>query len=168
MSLGGHGVSFMDTCEVDPHDGEYISLESALRAYLHYIDAGKFVVDTTERGDYGDGCACEDWRYEGYLPIELEMTLDTWDSLIELIASKMPGSPSTETDEVLIPLSVLDQQPSIPLFARAFLSRAKKPPSEMVAPELLVPDEGFAYRVGAQLAKRYGPATESVQLRCPT
>lgn len=168
MSLNGHGVSFMDTCEVDPHDGEYMSLESALRSYLHYIDAGKFVVDTAERGDYGDGCACEGWRYEGYLPIEVEMALDTWDSLVESIASKMPGSPSTETDEVLIPLSVLDQQPSIPLFARAFLSRAKKPPFKMIAPELLVPDEGFVHRVGAQLAKRYGPATESLQLRCPT
>lgn len=37
-----------------------------------------------------------------------------------------------------------------------------------MAPELLVSDEEFVHRVGYQLAKRYGPATESLQLRCPT
>lgn len=68
----------------------------------------------------------------------MESTLDLWNQVVDSIASRMPGSPETETDEVLVPLSVLDRYPSIPTFAREFLSRAKKPPFKMIAPELQV------------------------------
>jgi hypothetical protein len=164
MYLEEHLVSFLETCEDDPSEVGYVTLESALQRYLNYIDAGKFVVDTSyERGAYGDGGRCEGWRYEGYLPVELDMTLELWDNLVNLIASKMPGSPSTETDESLIPLSILDQYPAIPLFAKAFLSRAKKPPFKMIAPELQVPDEGFIHRIGSILGQRYGPSTDLSQ-----
>ena len=164
MYLDEHSVSFMETCEDDPSEVGYVTLESALQRYLSYIDAGKFVVDTSyERGAYDDRCRCEGWRYEGYLQVELDMTLDLWNNLINLIASKMPGSPSTATDEFLILLSILDQHPAIPLFARAFLSRAKKPPLKMIAPELQVPDEGSMHRIGSILSQRYGPATDLSQ-----
>lgn len=169
MYLDDHTVSFIETCEDEPTEALYVDLEGTLKSYLDYIDAGKFVVDARyERSGYGDGSACEGWRYEGYLPVELDMTIELWSNLVDLIASKMPDSPSTETDEVLIPVSVLEQHPSIPLFARAFLSRAKKPPFRMIAPELLVPDGGFVQRLGAQLDQRYEPAMACEQLRCPT
>ncbi|KAJ8112297.1 hypothetical protein OPT61_g5310 [Boeremia exigua] len=169
MFLNTHGVGLLETCEDEPSECSYIALETALKSYLDYINLGKFVVDTSdERSGYGDELACEGWRYEGYLPVELETTLDIWANLVDLITSRMPGSPSTETEDVLIPLSVLDQHPSIPLFARAFLSRAKKPPFRMIAPELLVPDEEFVHRVGSHLDLLYAPATDPLQLRCPT
>lgn len=110
-----------------------------------------------ERGDYGDGCACE-----VEVPIKLEMMLETWDSLVNLITSKMPGLPSTKTDEVLISCLFSISNLQVPLFASAFLSRAKKPPFKMVAPELLVPDDEFIHRFDSQLAERYGPVTESL------
>ncbi len=169
MYLGDHDVAFLETCEDEPAEVGYVPFEYTLRLYLSYIDAGKFVVDTSyELGGYGDGLAIQGWRYQGYTPLEMECPLDIWNKLVDAIASKMPGSPTTETDEVLVPLSVLDQYPSIPLFAREFLSRAKKPPFKMIAPELQVPDEEFVHRVGFQLGQKYASATDVSQLRCPS
>jgi hypothetical protein len=127
MYLDEHAVAFVETSEDEVHELEYGLLENALIRYLNYIDAGKFVVDTSyELGGYGDGSAIQGWRYQGYLPIEMELTLDFWNQLVDLIASRVPGSPSTKTNEVLVPLSVLNRYPPIPLFARNFLSRARK------------------------------------------
>lgn len=121
MYLDEHAVAFVETSEDEVHELEYGLLENALTRYLNYIDAGKFVVDTSyELGDYGDGSAIQGWRYQGYLSIEMDLTLDFWSQLFDLIASRMPGSPATETNEVLVPLSILDRYPSIPLFAREF------------------------------------------------
>ncbi|KAJ4374505.1 hypothetical protein N0V86_007374 [Didymella sp. IMI 355093] len=169
MYLDEHTVAFLETCEDEPHEIGYGSFEGALRRYLAYIDAGKFVVDTSyELGDYGDGSAIEGWRYQGYLPLEMEATLNIWNQLVDTIASKMPGSLMAESNESMIPLSVLDRYPAIPLFAREFLSRAKAPPFKTIAPKLQVPDEDFIDRVGTQLDQLYEPATDPSQIRIPT
>ena len=92
----------------------------------------------------------------------MEYTWDVWDLLVDKITKRMPRTPTPETEEVLIPISVLDLYPSIPLFARDFLSRAKKLPVKMIAPALQVPDVNFVHRIGLQLGKRYQPATDSL------
>jgi hypothetical protein len=169
MHLDTHGVTLLDTAEDDPFEAEYVEFEGTLRRYLRYIDAGKFAVDTSyERSGYEDELACQGWRYEGWLGPEMEYTLDVWNLLIDRIAERMPETPATETDEILIPTSVLDLCPSIPLFARAFLSRAKKPPFKVIAPELQVPDVDFVHRVGFQLGQKYKSATDPLELRCPS
>ncbi|KAF1362143.1 hypothetical protein EJ07DRAFT_153710 [Lizonia empirigonia] len=87
----------------------------------------------------------------------MENTFVLWNQIVDSIASKMPGSQAIYADEVLIPLSVLDRYPSVPLFVREFLSRARNPPFKMIAPELQVPGEDFAHRMGFQLARDSPP-----------
>jgi len=98
----------------------------------------------------------------------MECTLDYWNQLVDLIASKMPGSPSTETNEILVLHSILDRYPSIPLFAREFLSRAKKPPFKKIAPELQLPDADLVHRVGFQLGQLYEAASDPSEVRVRT
>lgn len=96
MYLNEHAVSLIETREDDPSEASYNTLESALKSYLSYIDAGKFVLDAIyECSGYGDESACEGWKCEAYLPVELDTTIELWGNIVELIASKMPGSPST-------------------------------------------------------------------------
>lgn len=64
MYLDEHAVAFVETSEDEPHELEYELLEKTLTRYLNYIDAGKFIVDTSyELGGYGDGSAVQGWRY---------------------------------------------------------------------------------------------------------
>ncbi|KAF2631061.1 hypothetical protein BU25DRAFT_481532 [Macroventuria anomochaeta] len=127
MYLDEHTVSFLETSEDEPGGVGYGPFEGTLRRHLSYIDAGKFFVDTSPQlGSWGDTMSIQGWRYQGYIPFEMENTLDLWNQVVDSIASRMPGSPTTETDEVLIPLFVLDRYQPIPLFAREFLSRARK------------------------------------------
>ena len=164
MYLDEHTVSFLETSEDEPGEVGYGPFEGALRRYLSYVDAGKFFVETSpELGSWGDTTSIQGWRYRGYTPLEMENTLDLWNQVVDSIAARMPGSPTTEMDQVLIPLSVLDRYPSIPLFAKEFLSRAKESPFKNIAPELQILDEDFVHRVGFQLGQHYPAATDPSQ-----
>jgi hypothetical protein len=112
-SLDAHAVTLSDTAREDPYEAEYVEFEGTLRRYLSYIDARKFVVDTSyEHSGYGDELAYQGWRYEGWLEEEMEFTLHVWNTLIDKIAERTPGAPTAETHEVLVPLSILDFYPS--------------------------------------------------------
>lgn len=160
MYLDEHTVAFLETSEDEPREIDYGSFEYAPKRYLAHIDAGRFVVDTSyELGGYGDGSAVEGWRSQSYTPLEMEAALELWNQVVDIITSEMPASPKMDTEEALILLSVLDRYPSIPLLARKFLSRTKKPPFKTIAPEVQVPDEEFVHRIWFQLGQLYKPAT---------
>lgn len=165
MYLDEHAVAFIDTSEDEPHELEYGLPEETLTRYLNYINAGKFVVDTLcELGGYGHGSAIEGWSYQGHFPFEMECKQDVWNQLIDLVDSRIPGSPLNKANKVLVSPSIFDRYPSVPLLARDFLSRARKPPFKIIAPELQMPDDDLVHYEVFQLGLLYGPASDPSQI----
>lgn len=160
MSLTSAQVCLLEDAFAEPQQCVFADLDVVLEAYLRCIEAGKFVVDAVAPGfGDGDGLVAQGWRVEPWTEGELSAALQRWDGLVEAIVKRMPGDAAkaemaTEESSVLVPAELLNAYPAIPPFARAFLSRAKKPPFTSIAPHLQVPDVPFIQRVGSQLSKR--------------
>ena len=166
MSLTTHQVCYTHDIFDNPRERLWGDLYTVLEIYKRCIDSGKFVVDANHPG-FGDqeGLVTQGWRFEEWTDGELDLALSRWASLVDAIVGKMPtqadevASQSENDSDGLIPASVLDLYPAIPPFARAFLSRAKKPPFTSIAPQLQVPDVAFIHRVGSQLREKYPEAS---------
>lgn len=154
LSLSTGQVCYIQNPYDDPRDCLWGDLHVVLELYLRCIDSGKFVFDVQGPG----------WRVEEFTERELSTALEIWDNLVAAIVARMAGNSNEgpadleSCGESLIPASVLSSYPAIPPFAREFLSRARKPPFTAIAPGLLVPDENFIHRVGAQLQGRHPEA----------
>jgi hypothetical protein len=162
-------VCYLDSPFLEPQDCLWGDLQNVLETYWHCVESGKFVVDAEYPG-FGDGdnLVTQGWRVEEWTEKELEGTLEIWDNLVDAITKRLPrreeaendGEPQQEEiDACLISSDILEQHPVIPPFARAFLSRAKKPSFTSIAPHLDIPNEAFVHRVGAQLQKLHSDAS---------
>jgi hypothetical protein len=158
-------VCYMDDLCIEPQDIMWSDLQDVLEVYWSCVESGKFVVDVESPGfGYDDGLRTQGWRIEAWTEKELEHALEVWSNLVDDITERLPGKGEEEEceepqlkkrkkddEEVLIPSELLNKYPAIPPFARAFLSRAKKPPFTSIAPQLDVPNKLFIHRVGSQL-----------------
>jgi hypothetical protein len=158
-------VCYMDDLCLEPQDMRWADLQDVLEVHWSCVESGKFVVDAKYPGfGYDDGLRTQGWRVEGWTEEELQRALEVWSNLVNAITKRLPRKGEEEEgeepqrkkrkkddEEVLIPSEVLNKYPAIPAFARAFLSRAKKPPFTSIAPQLDVPDEAFLHRIGTQL-----------------
>jgi hypothetical protein len=152
-------------------------IQDVLEVYWRCVESGKFVIDVDNPGfGDGDGLVTQGWRVEEWTEKELEDTLEIWDTLVDSTTQRLPkkkeleddGESSQSTgeedlDACLISLEVLNKYPAIPPFARAFLSRAKKPFFTSIAPHLDVPNEAFIHRVGALLQDLHPKASFTTQ-----
>jgi hypothetical protein len=155
-------VGYLDSPFLEPQDCLWGDLQNVLEIYWRCVSSGKFVVDAENPG-FGDGdsLVTQGWRVEEWTGKELEDALEIWDNLVDAITKRLPGreeeaendgEPQQEDmDACLISSDILEQHPVIPPFARAFLSRAKKPTFTSIAPQINIPNEAFIHRIGAQL-----------------
>jgi hypothetical protein len=166
-------VCYLDTPYLEPSDRYWDDLQNVLEFYWNCVESGKFVIDVECPG-FGerDNLTTQGWRIEEWTGLELEGALEAWHSLVDTITKRLPGIEGTEddgesqqngkeeeADTCLIPSEILEQYPAIPPFARAFLSRAKKPIFTSIAPQLDVPNEAFIHRIGAKLQELYPNAS---------
>jgi len=169
-------VCYMDSPFLEPDQLLWGDLQNVLETYWRCVESGKFVTDAEYPGfGDGDGLVTQGWRVEEWTEMELEGALEVWDNLVDAITKRLPGRQETEDEEesqqneedaedeneeeYMIFSEVLEQYPAIPPFARAFLSRAKKPSFTSIAPQLDIPDEAFIHRVGAQLQELHPDAS---------
>jgi hypothetical protein len=166
----------------DPRECMWGDLHDVLELYLHLIDSEKFFVDAKDPA-WDPGLDTQYWKFAEWTDEEMTLSLNAWASLVDAITTRLPGKrgdaddqPQAKKqkvveDDVLIPIEALKRYPAIPPFARAFLSRAKKPSFTSIAPQLDVPNEEFIHRIGAQLQERYPDAKLSTLqheiIRCP-
>ncbi|KAH7082422.1 hypothetical protein FB567DRAFT_106384 [Paraphoma chrysanthemicola] len=174
-----HQVCFVRDPFDEPRERMWGDLDAVLELYLRSIESGKFVVDAEHpRFGDGDGLVTQGWRVAEWTEKELGQVLDIWDSLVNAITARLPESATASGGKEdngnegsqpkkrrkmenvgLITVDILNKYPAIPPFARAFLSRAKKPRFTSIAPQLDVPNEAFIHRVGAELRSRYPEAS---------
>lgn len=148
LSLTTQQVCFVSDIYESPRECLWGDLDKVLEIYMRCIHAGKFIPHAERLGG---------WRVEEFTIGELNLALEMWDNLVASIAARLPTEASRVLDidgPALIPNHILDMYPVIPPFARAFLSRAKKPTFKYIAPQLQVPDEDFIHRVGQALQER--------------
>jgi hypothetical protein len=173
-------VCYMDSPYLEPDQHLWGHLQDVLETYWRCVESGKFVVDTDYPGfGDGDGLVTQGWRVEEWTEKELAGALEMWGNLVDAITQRLPEKEEPEDgaefqerseeeeeealDACLISSVVLDQYPAIPPFARAFLSRAKKPSFTSIAPHLDVPNEVFIHRVGALLQELHPEASFTTQ-----
>jgi hypothetical protein len=164
MSLEDHQVSLIDNLEYDPADKPATDLQSTLEMYLRQIDTGKWAVDTSEVGGFGDETRCQGWRYESWTEWEMEWTLAMWDNLIEVIMdgmSWMSDAPTWGPWRSLVSQPVIDQylpvdseHSAVNSFVRTFLTRARKPPFRGIAPMLQIPTDNLMHHFGPKSTRR--------------
>lgn len=155
----------------EPEELLWFDLHHVLETYWDCIESGKFVIDVEYPGfGWSDGLTTQGWRLEEWTSLELEGALEVWHRLVDTITKRLPGTQGIDdrvteqnekegdVDSFLISSEILEQYPAIPSFARAFLSRAKKPTFTSIAPQLDVPNEAFIHRIGAKLQELY-PST---------
>jgi len=165
-------VCFMDNIFFEPDEMYFDELQVALEIYWDCVESEKFVIDVEFPGfGYVDGLKTQGWRLQEWTDLELKITLEAWHSLVDAITKRLPGQGKDddpgahqeekhkELDAVLVSSEILEQYPAIPFFARAFLSRAKKPIFTSIAPQLDVPTEDFVKRIGAILQELHPDIT---------
>ena len=130
LSLATQQVCCVSDIYESPRECLWGDLDKVLAVYTRCINTGKFVLNADQSGS---------WRVEEFTAGELNLALEMWDNLIASIAARSPpltteASRQAEIDgPALIPNRILDMYPTIPPFARAFLSRAKKPTFRYIA-----------------------------------
>ena len=167
-SLSTQQVGYMASPYSEPEDLYWDDLQNALEIYWDCVESGKFVIDA----EYlGDELTTQGWRILEWTGLELEGALEAWHSLVDAITKRLPGQgkdddpgahqeeKQEEVDAVLVSSEILEKYPAIPSFARAFLSRAKKPTFTSIAPQLDIPTEAFVHRVGAKLQELHPDAS---------
>jgi hypothetical protein len=165
-------VCGMDSPFLEPDQLLWGDLQDVLETYWRCVESGKFVVDADYPGfGDGDGLVTQGWRIEEWTEKELEVALEMWGNLVDAITQRLlekeETSPQSEGEEeldaCLISSVVLNQYPAIPPFARAFLSRAKRPSFTSIAPHIDVPNEAFIHRIGTILQELHPEVSLATQ-----
>ncbi|VUC29842.1 unnamed protein product [Clonostachys rosea] len=117
----------------DSDSEAWVPLEFALRKLLEMWDRGKYYWMDDSKSSI---------LVRGFTPEDLEETLSAWESLLEAIQIRLGDLGETSYRDPL-PISLVDQF-QISSFAKAFLTRAKRPNFTFVGPSITVfTDERF-------------------------
>lgn len=117
---------------------QWYPLEVVLSAWLDMVDVGK--VQAVEPQVEVLNEKFDPWIILGYSESLLKDTLEAWDTLLSAVESRQgPAASADEADEPLLPVTVLDAAAVISGFARAFLTQARRPSFQLIAPGLSVP-----------------------------
>lgn len=144
MALGIEDLDFSQP--IEDHLELWHPLETVLSHWIHMIQIGKITAspEKTETEKLGL------WAWHSYSEAQVDSTVAAFDLLVEAIESRMPAEslrPAREgpflSDEDLDAASILN-----PCFVREFLTRARSPRFEFIAPGLLVPHDREAFVSG--------------------
>lgn len=146
---------------VEAHRELWHPLERVLSNWIDLVRLGKVQVTASSRdvpGLFGSD-KIGPWEWQPYSETQVAACVDAWDRLCEAIETRIPptsnNSTSITTDaidpESLLAPTVLDAA-SVPnpCFARAFLTRARRPHFRYIAPGLILPPADAAEFVAAQ------------------
>jgi hypothetical protein len=141
MALGIEDMDF--SLPVENHPELWHPLETVLSNWIHMLQISKVTAspDDAENEKYGP------WTWHSYSEAQVGSTIAAFDQLVESIESRMPAESLRLAQEgPLLSDADLDAT-SIPesCFVRGFLTRARAPRFEFVAPGLLVPHDREAF-----------------------
>ncbi|KAJ6032607.1 hypothetical protein N7540_003339 [Penicillium herquei] len=120
--------------------------ETLLSHWIDLIHIGKVVAGPHEKPALFEFEKIGPWEWRPYSEAQVTMCANAWDRLCQAIETRilqLPNPPNSSTDmnnQPLITSSVLDAASVLnPCFARSFLSRARRPLFQYIAPGLLLP-----------------------------
>ncbi|KAL5345296.1 hypothetical protein ACLOAV_009666 [Pseudogymnoascus australis] len=128
---------------IEDHLELWHPLETVLSNWIHMIQLGKITATAEETDCEKQGL----WAWHSYGEAQVDSAVAAFDRLVEAIESRMPADslrPAREgpllSDADLDAASVLES-----CFVRGFLTRARVPRFEFIAPGLLVPHDREAF-----------------------
>lgn len=131
-------MSIFDSAITQNGRQQWHPLEVVLSAWLDMVDAGK--VQAVEPQVEVPNEKFDPWIILGYSESLLKDAIESWDALLSAIESRRgPAAPSEVADEPLLPVAVLDAAAISSGFARAFLTQARRPSFQLIAPGLSLP-----------------------------
>ncbi|KAI0883723.1 uncharacterized protein GGS22DRAFT_165929 [Annulohypoxylon maeteangense] len=132
-------------------------LETVLSNWIELIRLGKITASPREAAPLFVGEKIGPWEWHPYSEAQVNSCVHAWDRLCNAIESRMPPSPSTpanppepEPEPLLAPPALDAASIPSPSFARAFLSRARRPHFRSIAPGLLLPPASAASFTASQ------------------
>lgn len=126
---------------LEAHRELWHPLETVLSNWIGLIRLGKVAASPRDEPALYDGEKIGPWEWRPYGQAQVTSCLSAWNRLCEAIEARMPSQPLPAADpEPLLTPAVLDGA-SVPqdCFSRSFLTAARRPLFEFVAPGLLLP-----------------------------
>lgn len=130
---------------LEAHSELWHPLEMVLSNWIELIHVGKVVASPREHPSLYGSEKIGPWEWRPFGEGQIRECVDTWHRLCETIEGRISpslssSSTSPPTFEPLLPYATLDAA-SVPQdgFARAFLTRARRPRFKQIAPGLILP-----------------------------
>ncbi|KAI8632820.1 hypothetical protein F5Y19DRAFT_462612 [Xylariaceae sp. FL1651] len=160
---------------VQAHPALWHPLETVLSNWIHLVRLGKVVASPRDAPALFGSEKIGPWEWRPYSEAQVAACVCAWDRLCDAIEARVlllplppPGTTtnSVETEPLLAP-AALDAA-SVPerCFARAFLTRARRPQFRCIAPGLLLPPADAPGFAAAQPFTRLPRAPQAVPPVC--
>lgn len=126
---------------VEAHSELWHPLETVLSNWIGLIHLGKVAASPRDEPSLYDSEKIGPWEWRPYSEAQVTSCISAWNRLCEAIEARMPSQPPPAADpEPLLTPAALDGA-SVPqgCFSRSFLTAARRPLFNFIAPGLLLP-----------------------------
>lgn len=153
-----HATFFEDMVEYDfalpaeDHQSLWHPLETVLSNWIGLVQLGKITAPPAEGHPNEDpGLQNKPWVWQPYSEAQVAACVVAWEQLCNAIEARILPSPNESDDAIaaadavgplLTPIALDAASIPEPSFARAFLTRAHRPPFRFIAPGLALPPAG--------------------------